>query len=293
MTTPALTTRIKSQLNGLLKPIGLQIGTTVAMKVEEERLRVLRENGHWQKSKYDQGLRLNPEKHLAFLRETCLPYQAQYRKFPQSPNGDSSAFYLDNGYFRSVDAELLYSVVRKQQPGQIIEVGSGHSTRLMNLAIRDGKLSTVITSIDPDPRVNVTGCVSRHIQSVVEHLEPGAIADVLTDGDILFIDSSHRIMTGGDVPYLFLEVLPRLKKGVWIHIHDIFFPLDYPLDCVGEGWGWGEQYLVHAFLSFNDVFEILWPGRFIWEFHRDEVIDVIPADPAVFPPSSLWLRKVL
>jgi hypothetical protein len=123
-------------------------------------------------------------------------------------------------------------------------------------------------------------------------VDPSIIFDSLEEGDLLFIDSSHQIVTGGDVPYLFLEVLPRLKKGVLVHIHDVFLPFDYPEEPVLSGWGWGEQYLVHAFLAFNEVFQILWPARYVWGYRQDEVLDVIPADVNVFPPSSLWLERV-
>ena len=99
-------------------------------------------------------------------------------------------------------------------------------------------------------------------------LKLSKILDLLSAGDILFIDSSHTVTTGGDVPYLFLEILPRLNPGVLIHIHDIFLPFDYPEQWVLEDWGWTEQYLVHAFLSYNQTFEILWPASYVWEHHR-------------------------
>ena len=291
MNSPAFTTRTKLLLNRLLNGFGLQIGTTVAQRTEEERLRRLQEKGHFRKGNYHQGLKFVPEKYLAFLQETCLPYKKDYSRFPLSPNGDPNAFYLDNGYFRSVDAELLYSIIRHRKPKRIIEVGSGFSTRLIAAAIKDGQLSSTLTSIDPSPRVEVAGQVTEHIRSTVEELDPDFIVESLGPGDVLFIDSSHKVITGGDVPYLFLEVLPRLKQRVLIHVHDIFLPLDYPEEAVLPGWNWAEQYLVHAFLSFNEAFEILWPARYMWANHQRSVLDVIPADVSVFPPSSLWLEK--
>lgn len=284
-------TDIKLRLNKVLNLVGLQVGTTVSLLREEARIQALQALGHWTKVQYHQGLKFDSAKHLNFLRETCLPFEADYTKLPHSANGSSPSFYLDNGNFRAVDAELLYSVIRKQQPKQIIEVGSGFSTRLMALAIKDGNLSTSITSIDPEPRVEVDAFVTQRIESVVEHVDSGTIADVLEEGDILFIDSSHQVITGGDVPFLFLEVLPRLKKGVFIHVHDVFFPFDYPVECVSAGWGWTEQYLVHAFLSFNEAFEILWPARYMWANHQRALLEVIPANLSVYPPSSLWLLK--
>ncbi len=292
MSRPAFTTQVKLSINKLLDPLGLRVGTTVAWRTEEERLAKLKGSGHWQKAQYTQGLHFEQQEYLSFLQETCLPFKADYSDLPIHPNGDQQEFYLDNGYFRSVDAEMLYSLIRARKPQRIIEIGSGFSTRLMARAIKEGNLNCRITSIDPSPRVGVNGFVSEHLQSVVEHLDPALIFDSLGEGDILFIDSSHQIVTGGDVPFLFLEVLPRLKRGVLVHIHDIFLPFEYPEEAVFPRWMWAEQYLVHAFLAFNEVFEILWPARYMWGYHQDEVLKVIPADRSVFPPSSLWLEKV-
>jgi predicted O-methyltransferase YrrM len=291
MTSHALSTRIKLQINGLLRPVGLHIGTTSELKAEQTRIQRLEATGHWDNAKYGEGLRFAPKEYLTFLRENCLPYKDRYSAFPKVSSGKPNEFYLDNGYFRSVDAELLYSIIRKRRPKHIVEVGSGFSTRLMAQALEDEKLSTTITSIDPSPRIDVKGSASKHIRSCAEELDPGVIVESLEEGDLLFIDSSHDIVTGGDIPYLFLEVLPKLKRGVLIHVHDIFFPFDYPQEWTLEGWDWNEQYLVHAFLAFNEVFRILWPARYMWGYYQRDVLEVIPADPHVFPPSSLWIEK--
>ncbi len=291
MTSPYLSTRIKLRMNSLLAPLGLQIGTTALMRAEELRLERLRAKGHWNTPHYDQGLKFEPEKFMNFLRETCLPYKSDYSMFARAENGNDQEFCLDNEYFRAVDAEVLYSVIRKYKPNHIVEVGSGFSTRLMARAIREGKLATTITSIDPAPRIAMAECVTEHVQSPVEHVARELLTESLAEGDLLFIDSSHSVISGGDVPFLFLEVLPRLRKRVWIHVHDIHLPFEYPAEYITAGWGWNEQYLVHAFLYHNDAFEILWPARYMFEHSKNAVLDVIPGGPDLFPPSSLWLRK--
>ena len=288
----AFTTYVKLQLNTLLKPIGLEVGTTLKRRTEAARIQRLQSVGHWTKPRYDEGLDINPERNLEFLRRNCAPYRSDYLNFPRSSNGDVNQFHLNNGWFGEVDAELLYGIIRQQKPQKVFEVGSGFSTRLMLRAIRDENLSTAITSVDPEPRVAIAHCVTEHLAAPVEHVDPARIIDYLDEGDLLFIDSSHCITTGGDVPYLLLEVLPKLKKGVLIQIHDIFLPFDYPEEWVSAGWGWGEQYLVHGFLCYNDVFEILWPARYMWEYYQPAVLDLIPADANIFPPSSLWLKKL-
>ena len=283
---------VKTALNAVLRPAGLEIGTTLEKHIENARLRKLQERGHWFEPRYTQGLALDSEAALAFLSETCLPYQAEWERLPLSPNGDESQYFLENGWFKSIDAEVLYSVVRRFEPANIVEVGSGFSTRLMRRAINEGKLATRITSIDPHPNTSVQPYADEYIRAAVEDVEAAKILELLSAGDILFIDSSHTVKTGGDVPYLFLEILPRLSPGVFIHIHDIFLPFDYPEEWVLEDCGWTEQYLVHAFLSYNQTFEILWPASYVWAHRRSEILRVISTASAAARPSSLWMKKL-
>jgi hypothetical protein len=110
--------------------------------------------------------------------------------------------------------------------------------------------------------------------------------------DVLFIDSSHVVRIGGDVTYLFLEVLPRLQPGVVIHVHDIFFPGDYPRDWVVEQFRfWSEQYLLQAFLAFNSAFEVLLCNGYL----QSKYAPVLRATFARSPwwgGGSFWMRRI-
>lgn len=276
----------------MLRPIGLEIGTTLEDRLENARLQKLQDRQHWKQPRYTQGLQLNDDLALAFLQDTCKPFQAEYGRLPFDSNGDETQYFFNNTWFGSVDAEVLYSVLRRFQPANVVEVGSGFSTRLMRKAIKDGRLATKITSIDPQPNTSVSPYADDYIGMPVEDLAAERLLDLLGPGDVLFIDSSHTATTGGDVPYLFLEILPRLRPGVLIHIHDIFLPFDYPAQWAFEGWGWNEQYLVHAFLAYNDAFEIIWPGQYMWERHRAEILQIVPNAPLTANPSSLWIKNV-
>jgi hypothetical protein len=287
-----ITGKAKAALNALLKPIGLEVDSTLRKQIENARLRKLDDRGHWGEQIYTQGLSLDDGKALQFLKETCGPYRSGYQTFATHQNGDDSQFFLENGWFGSVDAEVLYSVIRRFHPANVVEVGSGFSTRVVRRAINDGKLNTKITSIDPNPNTNVQPFADEYIRAAVEDVDALQILNLLKAGDILFIDSSHTVKTGGDVPFLFLEILPRLPAGVLIHIHDIFIPFDYPPEWVIEGWGWNEQYLVHAFLAYNEAFEILWPSSYMWNRQQAAIIEVVPSAAAAGKqPSSLWLSK--
>ena len=138
-------------------------------------------------------------------------------------------FYLRNGRFQSVDALVAYCLIRHFRPRQIIEVGGGYSTLLLAMAARKNG-STVLRSIEPYPAEFLTNGVDGLAELLTEKVENVALSyfSELEENDCLFVDTSHVVRIGGDVNYIFLEVLPRLKPGVIVHIHDIFLPFDYP-----------------------------------------------------------------
>jgi hypothetical protein len=132
------------------------------------------------------------------------------------------------------------------------------------------------------------GMTELMIQRVEE--SPLSVFETLAAGDVLFIDTSHTVRTGGDVVWLFGQVLPRLQTGVHVHIHDVFLPGDYPEEWVRDGRGWNENYLVEAFLQFNTGFEIVLGVQWALLNAHDDLRRAVPgmADPG----GSLWLRRV-
>ena len=80
----------------------------------------------------------------------------------------------------------------------------------------------------------------------------------LEAGDIFFIDSSHVLKTGSDVHFEYLHILPELKPGVIIHVHDIYYPFEYPRRwTLQHNRSWNELYLVDMMLSHGDRYEVL------------------------------------
>jgi predicted O-methyltransferase YrrM len=153
--------------------------------------------------------------------------------------------YWDQKWFTALDAMALYTLILRRRPRRIIEVGSGHSTKFAARAIRDHHLATTLTSIDPEPRAEIDALCSTVERTSLERMDLAIFAD-LADNDFLVVDSSHRALPNSDVTTLFLEVLPRLKPGVVLHLHDIFLPWDYP-----RGWGhryYSEQYMLACWL---------------------------------------------
>lgn len=146
------------------------------------------------------------------------------------------------------DSLALYTMIRDVRPKIYMEIGSGATTCFAYKAIRDGDLPTRIISIDPEPRAKIDAICDEIIREGIENyaLE---LFDQLSSGDILFFDGSHRSFMNSDVTVFFIDILPRLKPGVIVHIHDISLPWDY--DNSFRSWYWNEQYLLAVYLMGN------------------------------------------
>jgi hypothetical protein len=153
--------------------------------------------------------------------------------------------HWDNTYFSALDAIALYGLLGARRPRRYLEIGSGNSTKFARRAIRDLQLPTRITSIDPAPRANVDMLCDELIRMPLEAVQTEIVTG-LEPGDVLFVDSSHRVFANGDVTVLFIEILPRLRPGVIVHIHDVFLPYDYPR--IWSKRHYSEQYLLAAYL---------------------------------------------
>lgn len=166
-----------------------------------------------------------------------------------------------NGSIPGLDGFALYAFVALNKPRHYIEIGSGTSTKFAYRAAADHGLTTRISSIDPDPRGEVDELCDTIIRAPLEETDL-AIFDCLNVGDILFFDGTHRCSANSDVTVFFLEVLPRLKPGVLVGIHDIFLPYDYPTAWLTKAYS--EQYLLAAFLlAGTNIFTIEFPALFV------------------------------
>ena len=203
--------------------------------------------------------------------------------------GDGPARF-DQDWFPRLDTAAAYAIVRREKPPLIVEIGSGHSTRVMARAVADGGLATEIVCIDPAPRADIAGLNIRHEKALLADTNP-ALFTRLQTGDILFIDSSHVAVPGTDVDRLFLDVLPRLSGGVLVHVHDVFLPDAYPAE-----WGWrgyNEQLLAGALIQ-GGGYEIMFASRYVSTQRASLLAKSVVAElPLVAgaQETSLWLRK--
>ncbi len=223
--------------------------------------------------------------------------------WPQEPV--VGQYYSSNGSFGYSSACLLYTMIRKFKPAKVIEVGAGFSTHIICQALlnnaKEGKPEhSSMVSIEPYPGAMLQSAKEKFPINILEDFAeniPLAEYQQLKSGDLLFIDSSHVVRIGGDVNYLFLEVLPRLNPGVIIHIHDIYLPYEYPKAYYfgfGKKFFWTEQYLLQAFLSFNTSFKVMLAGYWLQIERSDEFVAAFPGfDSRIHrPTTSFYLRKV-
>ena len=169
----------------------------------------------------------------------------------------------NNGFLPGLDIMALYTVLAELKPRRYVEIGSGNSTKVAHKAKTDMGLNTEIISIDPYPRAEIDHLADQIIRTPFEQLDNAFLRD-LNENDVLFVDNSHRVLPNSDATVFFLEVLPELKKGVVVHIHDIYIPYDYPQFMCDRFYS--EQYALAAFLLANPQHYIpMLPNYFISE----------------------------
>lgn len=192
-------------------------------------------------------------------------------------------------WFPRLDAAVAYAIVRRHQPQRVVEVGSGHSTRFLARAVSDGGLPTRISCVDPAPRAKLPDGAEHF--PVLLNDAPMELFETLEPKDILFIDSSHIAMPGTDVDRLFLDVLPRLRSDVFVHVHDITLPDAYPPEWAWRGYN--EQTLVGALLQ-GGGYELAFASHYVTttlSSHIERsVLSKLPLLPTAHE-TSLWLRK--
>ena len=235
---------------------------------------------------------MNETTQLELLREHIPKFRDEYEQLPISSPGKERGFYVNNTLFGGVDALVAYCMVRHFKPRTIIEVGSGFSSLVLGQAAERNKRAGLIC-IEPFPREFLREGFSG-LRSLIEK----KVQDIgleffsqLESDDILFIDSSHTVKIGSDVNYLFLEVLPRLRPGVIVHVHDIFLPFEYRRDWVlDELRFWSEQYLLQAFLQFNSEFEVLMANSYLNHYYQNDLRVAFPALGS-WESGSFWMRR--
>lgn len=206
---------------------------------------------------------------------------------------DTTKPVYNNGYLPGLDIVGIYTMISRYEPSKYIEVGSGNSTKVAFKAIRENNLNTQIISIDPKPRTEIDSIADVVIREPFENTNLDLILS-LKENDILFIDNSHRILPNSDSMVFYLEVLPRLAKGVIVHIHDIYLPYDYP-EFMCERF-YSEQYgLAIYLLANNKRYQPILPNYFVSKDDElSQILNPIWSNPTLKEVEkhggSFWLR---
>lgn len=252
----------------------------------------------WHDRPLPRGVAWDLDTQLSVVTELS-PYLAELEDVPmQAPPGPPS-YHWDNSFWRGADALVHYGLLRNVKPRRVIEIGAGWSSLLMADALErneaDGSQQVQVTQIEPYPRTELLSALPDHWELHEKILQRADLSlfEALGPGDVCFYDGSHVARAGSDVVWFFSEILPRLRPGVLVHIHDIFWPMDYPDEWILD-WGqtWNEQYVLQAFLMYNDAFEVLIGNVMLLRF-REEAAEILFRDVAETQRTggSVWLRR--
>ena len=240
------------------------------------------------------GIDMNELEQLEMLKKLSVFYE----ELPFGPYKKLGIrYFFENCWYAYSDAIFLYSMICYARPNRIIEVGSGYSSCVIldtNDLFIYGKICCKFIDPNPERLLSVVGEEDRNsinlIPQRIQDVELGLFSN-LSSGDILFIDTSHISKVGSDVNHLFFVILPILQKGVYIHIHDIYFPFESPKDRVlffGEYWN--EVYLLRAFLQYNNEFKIVLFNTYLEEFYQEFFEENMPMC-LINKGGSIWLQR--
>ena len=242
------------------------------------------------------------EKQVAYVEYLLKKYEHEFN----DPTITANWRYLrQKAPFGRGDAEFLYTMIREYKPQNIVEVGSGASTQIIRTGLtknyQETSESAQFLSIEPYPKPFLLQLTGMDEEGIIFQLEKTPVQKInllhfesLGKNDILFVDSSHVYKQGSDVEFEFLQIYPLLKKGVIVHIHDIFFPFDYPLEWNLKQYRfWNEQYYLEVFLQFNEKFETLASLSMVAHRKKQVFQKFLKEFPEDRIPGSFWMQSLM
>jgi len=253
-----------------------------------------RESEIWKSRELDgiSGIDLRTEEQKKLL----LEFSKFYTELPfKSEKQEKLRYQFENGSYSYTDGIILYSMMRRFEPKQIIEIGSGFSSTVLldtSELFFDNQINLTFIEPYPERLYSLMKEGDKENNNVIVsdvQLVSLSVFEKLNSGDILFVDSTHVSKTGSDVNYILFEILPVLKSGVLIHFHDVFYPFEYPKEWVFQGRNWNEDYILRAFLMYNGKFEIKLFSEYLHKHHKEAFDDM----PLCYKNhgGNLWIEK--
>ncbi|NWB50213.1 class I SAM-dependent methyltransferase [Pseudomonas gingeri] len=202
-----------------------------------------------------------------------IPYGADFAPAEVGDKETATSYFWKNGQFTCSDAVAYYAYIRRIRPKTIVEIGSGFSSLIAVEALRKNGSGT-LHCIEPFPRPFITTLASEgalELQSMrAQELTVEWLNATLEDGDILFIDSTHTVKTGSDCLHIYLRLLPKITKKIFVHVHDVFLPFGLPTHWLIEHQiYWTEQYLLLALMTDNPRTKLLFGSAYHQHFNHD------------------------
>lgn len=241
----------------------------------------------WERPSDLVGIELDLDLQLEFLESELAGPLGEF---------DPSPELRTNGSYGPIDADVLYAMVRALKPRRIVELGSGYTSLIIAQAcVRNAEegSQTRYRAFDPYPGVAeppLTGL--DELVSALAQDVPREVFGELAAGDMLVVDTTHTVKTGGDVNRIVLDVLPALLPGVVVHFHDIFLPWEYPRVWAEDyGLYWSEQYLLQAFLALNSEFEVICALHALSREQPDRLRHIVPSWSGEAAPGAFWIRR--
>jgi hypothetical protein len=253
----------------------------------------------WQRRSLPRGIDWDLDAQLALLG-TIAPFVAELGDVPSDPRADAPpAYHWNNDFWRGTDAFVQYALLRHLRPARVVEIGCGWSSLLMARALARNEaetgVRTAVHQIEPYPRRELMIALPDHWTFEERIVQRGALAPIeaLGAGDVLFYDGSHVARAGSDVNWFFFELLPRVSPGVLVHLHDVFWPADYPESWIFErGQTWNEQYVLQAFLMFNREFQVILANAALMAERPHEVSQLLGSvSEPISGGGSVWIRR--
>ena len=265
-------------------------------------LKDLEERNVWDNISEMRGIDWKPKTYLKNLKD--LSIFADECDWPEEQGKNLMQYHTNNNSFSYGCAIGLHTIIRNNKPKRIIEIGSGNSSRVIAAAINlneqvDDFSGTEYTIIDPYSPFEDESLFPKNTKIIRKQVETVdlSIFEELSENDILFIDSSHVSKIGSDVNYEILDILPIIKKGVYIHFHDIHLPYEYPKAYATTPtfrMFWTEAYLLQAFLSNNDNFKVFLPMTLLQRVYEEEFRKLFPKgnNATAWGSGSFWIERI-
>lgn len=255
----------------------------------------------WQGRPLPAGIDWDLDGQLALLQKIAVHIK-ELEDVPFDLPVDTSGptYHWNNDFWRGTDAFVHYALLRDLQPARVVEIGCGWSSLLMARALArnegegNGK-PTSVHQVEPYPRRELMAELPNHWTLEETILQRASFLPVeeLGFGDLLFYDGSHVARAASDVNWFFFELLPRISPGVVVHLHDIFWPADYPEAWIFDrGQTWNEQYLLQTFLMFNNEFEVLLANAALVAERTEEMRTLFGGlSESLSGGGSVWIRR--